>query len=706
MLGMLLKQGLITEHQAGRIEAGTTFGLVLGNYRVLDRLGDGGMAVVFRAEHLDLRQQVAIKVLPINNGQDSSLRSRFSAEMRTIAQLCHPNIVAARDAGRVAGPTPLSQQLLYLVMEYVSGMDLERFVNFHGPLPPGRAVDLVYQIASALVETNKHNLVHRDIKPSNIMIVGEDVAKLLDFGLSRNFEMRLTEPGVILGTIDYMAPEQARDARSVDIRADIYGLGGTLFWCLTGRLPFRGGRNLIDCLAQRMTATPPSARAIRPEIPPELDAVIARMMATNPDDRYLTPESVRKALLPFLRPERFGSTALPLDCTQEAVRSSGAGSRAGLEQLVVHRVLIADDDESIRQFVRMVLEVAPGVEAIFASDGKEAWDLLMQYPVDLVLLDANLPEITGPELLHRIRAESPSPNLKVIVMSGNLSPDDLADLLTVGADDFLHKPFSVMQLQRRIQSALRLKEVQDRAMILNQHLLVTNKQLEQTITSKDANRDALISIIGRAVAQRNGELPQHPQRVRRYCRVLAEMAARCPSFKDQLTPEYIAQLASFAPLYDLGTISLPDHLLLKPGRLESDERMLMQMHTSLGGEIVRAVLEEQPIARPFLQLVLEIVEGHHERWDGTGYPLGLAGNEIPLPARIFTIVDVYEALRSRRSYRPALTHQAAVQMICDGAGKQFDPALIQAFLKVAPEFDLIFREGQDNKGVTGSWAVI
>src|SRR5439155_5305911 len=190
LLGLLVQHGLLTTYQAARIRAGTVFGMVLGSYRVLDRLGAGGMAVVFKAEHVDMRHHVAIKVLPVSPGQDPRLQSRFMAEMRTIARLRHPNIVAAMDAGRLASDNPDQPTLQYLVMEYVPGQDLEEVVRSTGSMKPARACSLVHQIASALAETHKFQLVHRDIKPSNILVTPEDQAKLLDFGLSRRFDAR------------------------------------------------------------------------------------------------------------------------------------------------------------------------------------------------------------------------------------------------------------------------------------------------------------------------------------------------------------------------------------------------------------------------------------------------------------------------------------------------------------------------------------
>jgi predicted methyltransferase MtxX (methanogen marker protein 4) len=180
LLSALVQLHLLTEYQAGRIAAGTVFGLILSNYRVLDRLGAGGMGIVFRAEHIQMRKKVAIKVLPSGPDQDPRILRRFMIEIRAVAQLNHPNIVAAVDAGETADID--GKVLHFFVMEYVPGVDLEEFVKNQGPLAPALACDLIHQVASALDEAHKHHLVHRDIKPSNVLVTPDGLAKLLDFG--------------------------------------------------------------------------------------------------------------------------------------------------------------------------------------------------------------------------------------------------------------------------------------------------------------------------------------------------------------------------------------------------------------------------------------------------------------------------------------------------------------------------------------------
>ncbi len=304
LLKQLVELQLLTGYQAGRIRGGRWRGLFFGNYRVLDRLGAGGMGIVFKAEHLLLRRLAALKVLPDSFEDDPAILSRFLAEIRSVAALRHPNIVAALDADRTRGSDLEPAGWYYLVMEYVDGEDLDKHVRRCGPLPLAEACDLVCQLAGALAEAHQNGLVHRDIKPSNILVASTGQVKLLDFGLARRItdHRRLTERGAVLGTIDYMAPEQANAGAPVDHRADLYALGGILCWCLTGAPPFPPRPNFTEQVIARVNQPPPALCQSRPDLPVALAAVVERLMATRPDDRYPTAQNVIGALLPFLAP--------------------------------------------------------------------------------------------------------------------------------------------------------------------------------------------------------------------------------------------------------------------------------------------------------------------------------------------------------------------------------------------------------------------
>jgi response regulator RpfG family c-di-GMP phosphodiesterase len=360
---------------------------------------------------------------------------------------------------------------------------------------------------------------------------------------------------------------------------------------------------------------------------------------------------------------------------------------------------VVDDQEGIRDFCRAVLQ-AEGLVCTTVPDGLAALEAVAvgpgEAPPDLVLMDVNMPGLSGPEVLSRLRACPPGPNLKVIMFSGQASSDEMAQMLLSGADDYLTKPFSVVQLQGRIQTALRLKAAQDQADLLNQRLLEVNAELERNLNSRDGDlahvRNALVLALAKVADQREGEAGGRLPRLRRYCRCLAEAAASAPAFAGQIDANFVDTLVCCAPLHDIGKVGLPEHILLKPGKLGPEERILMQAHTTLGAETLREVAKAHDGALSFLQIAIDIVRHHHERYDGTGYPDRLAGSSIPLAARIVAICDVYDALRSRRSYKPALSHHATVQIMTEASPGQFDPALLQAFVRCADEFDRAFRE--------------
>ncbi len=687
LVPQLLEKNLLTQFQADRIAAGKTFGLIVNNYRVLERLGAGTMGVVFKAEHVRLRKPVAIKILAPSYDRDERILSRFYSEIRAIARLQHPNIVAAIDAGATADVGLDTPPLHYLVMEYVPGQDLEEYIIDHGPISVTKACDIMYQVASALEESHRHQLVHRDLKPSNIRIMPDGQAKLLDFGLTQHRQHKLTEPGLLLGTLDYMAPEQAQDASNVDIRADLFGLGGILYWCLTGKLPFPGGGNVVENIARRQSEPPPSLRRVRPELPPELDLVLAKLLAVKPEDRYATPRQAMSALLPFLKEEQaeFGLLYEEL---------AGAPVPAARQR----RILIVDDEPIIRSLCRYALQ-ADDVRFEESGDGKQALELIRSKPFDLVLLDVDLPGMKGNDLLAALRADPPWANLKIIMFSGRSAPDEMAQFMLGGADDYLVKPFTTIQLQARVRSSLRLKEAQDHASTLTSHLLALNSELEGNLTARSSDlvqaRNALVLALAKLVEYRDSETGQHLVRLQRYCRCLASEAAHSTLFADQIDSNFIDMLECCAPLHDIGKLGLPDHILLKPGKLTADERMLMQAHTIIGAETLAEVARQHNFALVFLQMAVDIARAHHERYDGTGYPDRLAGADIPLGARIVAICDVYDAMRSRRVYKPALSHAATVELIVQNSPGHFDPVLLQAFQRCMGRFDQIYREFND-----------
>jgi serine/threonine protein kinase len=468
VLDRLVGLGLLTEYQKQRIEAGRTFGLVLSNYRILGRLGSGATGVVYLAEHMELRRQVAIKVVTLCDDASPSISKRFHNEMRMVAQLHHPNIVAALDAGKYSPKRGEWDSLGYLVMEYVPGRSLNDIVEKDGAMSLVETVSMADQLASALAEAHRAHLVHRDIKPSNIMRTPEGVSKLLDFGLARNAMDRQTEPGVLMGTVLYMAPEQLKDASAVDRRADIFALGGVMYFCLTGQSPFTNKRLLYQTLAHRLNQPTPSAQSIRADIPDDLNAVIMKMMATDPEDRYPTAEAVRVALAPFL--DRGSQLRTPKKAAQQAGQTwPPPGSKK-------HRLLIVDDDPQVSEYCVKILS-GPSVICETVNTGTKGVERGTEPGFDVVLLDIDLPDISGQVVCRQICERTKEKNLKIIMMSGRASADEMAQIMMAGADDFLSKPLSIAHLRARVGTAIRLKEEQDLADSLAKRMLELNSEL-------------------------------------------------------------------------------------------------------------------------------------------------------------------------------------------------------------------------------------
>lgn len=296
LLDCLLEKSLITRFQADLLAHGKWKGFTLGGYRLLDRIASGAMGQVFVAEHVKLRKKVAIKVLAPTLKENEVARQRFVREARAAASLSHEHIVQVYDVNHDCQPP-------YIVMEYVDGTSLQAAVALSGPLSPAAAAVCGHQLALGLQHAFEHGLVHRDVKPANAVIDRKGNVKLLDLGIARfddGLELTQTVPQdkLILGTIEYLAPEQAIDSTKVDTRADIYSLGATLYFLLLGEPPFARAVSSAK-LVLKQTEMPMMISDLRPDVPIELAAVIHRMLAIKPPGRYATPADVANALAPF-----------------------------------------------------------------------------------------------------------------------------------------------------------------------------------------------------------------------------------------------------------------------------------------------------------------------------------------------------------------------------------------------------------------------
>ncbi|HLN28221.1 MAG TPA: protein kinase [Gemmataceae bacterium] len=701
----LVRAGLLTSYQLDRVMAGTTHGLLLGNHRVLNRLGSGSMGVVFLAEHTLMQRRVAVKVLPVEEGCPADLLERFCNEMRLLADLHHPNVVTAFDAGQLPGPGPGMPALLYLVMELVPGGDLEDYVVKYGQVTFDQACTWVRQAALGLQEAHDHHLIHRDVKPSNLLLTNERQVKLVDFGLARQFSSRLTNPLAILGTLGFMAPEQSIDPSSVDGRADIYGLGATLFWLLTGEAPYPASRSVAEAMRKLQTSWPRRLRALRPDAPEALDALVANLLDKDPAGRPQSPFAVMSALLEFAGPcstlnariPTAGQHAAQTTAVQPAPEAAADASLTVAPQQTrpQKRVLIVDDEAPVRSMARRVLEPL-GCSCDEAQDAAAALAACAQQSFDLLLLDLNLPDMDGYEVCRRVRERPVGRNFKIIVVSGRGDHDDLAEALPRGADDYIPKPFGPLQLRGRVEHALSLKEAQDRADHLASHFSTLNRQLEKSLEARtiDVRRaqDALLFAMAKMAESREGETASHLGRLQQYSRLLAACAATQPSWERLINSSFLHQLERCVPLHDIGKIGLPEQILTKPGKLSPAERQLMETHPVIGDQILEAIAHEHGESLEFLSMASAIVRHHHERYDGNGYPDRLVGDAIPPAARLVALADVYDALRRQRFHKPALTHAEASRILLQDSNGQFDPILLRAYAMCEREFERIYRD--------------
>ena len=354
LLRELVRQKKLTKFQAQLIYQGKTKGLILGNYLILDRIGQGGMGQVYKARHRRMDRIVALKMLPAAEMKKPAAVERFHREVRAAARLSHPNIVTAHDADEAEG-------LHFLVMEHVEGQDLGVLVRAEGPLSVNRAVHYITQAARGLEYAHQQGIVHRDIKPSNLLVDHHGTVKILDMGLARfcgaNTEgiTELTETGMVMGTVDYMAPEQAEDTKHADARADIYSLGCTLAYLLTGRSVFAGDTTMTKLFAHREKPAP-SLRDRREHVPEALDHLFQRMLAKRPEDR---PQSMGEVLVAL------GGCTLDEETAEFAPSflSTAAGTRpavAGADTRTAAQATAAE--VATGDHTRAVTEIAPIVE--------------------------------------------------------------------------------------------------------------------------------------------------------------------------------------------------------------------------------------------------------------------------------------------------------------------------------------------------------
>ena len=322
------------------------------------------------------------------------------------------------------------------------------------------------------------------------------------------------------------------------------------------------------------------------------------------------------------------------------------------------QILIVDDDELSLDMLSHSLE-REGYEVLRANNGREALQILREGGCRLVISDWDMPEMSGIELCRAVREEEFNGYIYFILLTSHGGTSDLVEGMMAGADDFITKPFNVAELAVRVRAGRRIVSLE--------------------------TRDVAIFALAKLAESRDSETGHHLERVQSYSRLLAQQLARTSKYANTIDADYIRMIYLTSPLHDIGKVGIPDAVLLKPGRLSNDEFEIMKTHATLGAETLDAAVNRFPEV-PFFQIARDIAATHHERWDGTGYPAGLAGTAIPLCGRIVSLADVYDALTSKRVYKNAFTHIVARSIILEGSGTHFDPDVVAAFLQVENEF--------------------
>ena len=338
-------------------------------------------------------------------------------------------------------------------------------------------------------------------------------------------------------------------------------------------------------------------------------------------------------------------------------------------------VLIVDDNPENLTVLGEVLRERYHVRA--ASSGARALVLAAWMPVpDLILLDVMMPGMNGYEVLRRLKERPASADIPVIFTTAMDATEDEQRGLSLGAVDYMTKPLRPAIVLARVQTHLALRQATRRLQRDNASL---EAEVERRMHENQVAQEVTIRALARLAETRDNDTGQHILRTQAYVRLLASLLAAHPRFADQLDARAIGLIAKSAPLHDIGKVGIPDQVLLKPGKLDAAEWAIMKTHAALGADAIQRAVADTNEPVPFLGYAMEIARHHHERWDGTGYPDGLAGGAIPLAARLMAVADVFDALISRRVYKAALPFAEVHAIMIEQRGLQFDPDLIDAF---------------------------
>ena len=356
-------------------------------------------------------------------------------------------------------------------------------------------------------------------------------------------------------------------------------------------------------------------------------------------------------------------------------------------------VLVVDDTPDNLSLMSDLLRTDYKVK--LAPSGERALQIVAgESKPDLILLDIMMPDMDGYEVLRRLQFNPDTEDIPVIFLTAMSAADDESIGLELGAVDYITKPVNPAIVMARVRNHLQLKRARD---FLAHHNHVLQEEVASRTQALAELQDATIRAMASLAETRDNETGNHIRRTQHYVEALARHLQNHPRFKEELTDTNIETIFKSAPLHDIGKVGIPDRILLKPGKLTPEEFEIMKTHTTLGRDAIVAAESDTTQDNPFFRYAKEITYSHQEKWDGSGYPEGLMGNNIPLSARLMAVADVYDALISERVYKAAFPHEQAVEIIRDGRGSHFDPDMVDAFLALSEEFRRIAQRFADGE---------
>lgn len=354
-------------------------------------------------------------------------------------------------------------------------------------------------------------------------------------------------------------------------------------------------------------------------------------------------------------------------------------------------VLVVDDNEMNRDLLLRRLG-KQGYDVTLANDGRQAMEMVNQRPFDLLLLDIMMPDISGYQVLEYVKSNKQFRHIPVIMISALDEIESVVRCIELGADDYVTKPFNPVLLRARVSACLDKKRLHDqeeqyRQQIEN-HNIHLEEQVRQQVKATTSAQLAAIFAMSKLAESRDPETGEHLERIREYCKIISQQLAAGVKYAPIISDEFIENFYAASPLHDIGKVGIPDAILLKPGKFTPDEWEFMKKHTIIGAQTLLEVDKQHP-GNKLIRTGIEIAGGHHEKWDGSGYPYGLSGEAIPLVARILALADVYDALTSKRCYKEAFTHKHSMEIIYSDCGTHFDPDIIASFQSTENEFERV-----------------